>query len=339
MDRDPRLRGPKMKRRHFVLGLAPALALYAMPALSQTAGRPPLVGFVVPGTTESHGKWVAAFVKHLAELGWVDGKTVTLDIRYAGGNESQYYNLGEEFARLKAAVVVSSIGRPYEGVVRVSAETPFVMPTLTMGNAFADKYIQSLAHPGGMVTGMSMIGPSMAAKRLEILAELLPGLKRLAILAVKNDQKREPETAGLNVASKPLDIECQSVTIESADEIAPAIAALAGKVQAVYIIIDPLFSVHQVELNKLALEAKLPTMYAVRSFVAAGGLVSYGADFEELFRRSAEYVDKILRGAKPGDLPIDQATKFNLVINLKTADALGVTIPPVLLASVEELIE
>jgi len=320
-----------MRRREFLADLVGALAISSSPSRGETAGKRPLVGFIVPGTPESHGKWLAAFAKHLSDLGWVDGQTVTLDFRYGSGKPERYPEIGAELAELKADVIVTSITQPIEAIRRIAPNTPIVHTALTSGSP----YISSLAHPGGTVTGTSQLGPELGGKRLEILSSIVPGLKRLAVLAVKSDRKREPETTAIVAAGRTLGVEVSSLTVEGPDEIAPAIASVTGKADALYVIIDPLFTIHQIEINKLALAARLPTIYALRTHVASGGLAFYGANFEDLFRHSADYVGKILRGAKPGDLPVEQPTKFELVINLKTADALGLNIPMTILAAAE----
>jgi putative ABC transport system substrate-binding protein len=323
-----------MKRREFLLGFAPALAALSGSARAQAVAKRPLVGFIVPGTPKSHGKWLAAFTKHLEELGWVDGTSVTLEIRYAAGNASRYEELGAELAGLHADVIASSISQPVEGIRRVAPNTPIVllMPTGT-------KLISSLAHPGGTVTGLSMLGPELGGKRFEILRALVPSLKTLAVLGVEGDEKRKPETSIVSQAAQKVGVEIKPLVVARIDDIDPAIRSVTGTADALYIIIDPLFSVHQVEMNKQALEAHLPTITGLRDYVVSGSLAAYGVSFEDLFRRAADYVDKILRGAAPGDLPVEQPIKFDLVLNAKTADALGLTIPPTLLASATEIIE
>ena len=323
-----------MQRRVFISAFGSTLALWPHTARAQPAKRP-IVGFLIPGSRESHGKWVAAFTKRMEELGWSDGRTVTLENRWAEGHLERYPDIAAEFARLGADVIVSSTGAAVPAVQRAAPNTPMVVAAINTGSSF----IASLAHPGGMVTGPSQMGSELGGKRLGLLAEMLPGLRRVAVMGVTGGAITTQETAVVQAAAAARGIEVSPLAIKAGEDIAPAIAAVKGKADALYVIIDPLITVHQAELNRLALEARLPTLHGLRAHVLSGGLMSYGVDFEDQFRRSANYVDKILRGAKPGDLPVEQPTRFEFVINLKTAQALGLTVPTALLAGADELIE
>ena len=193
--------------------------------------------------------------------------------------------------------------------------------------------VASLARPGGNVTGLSIQAPDLAGKRLELLREVVPGLRRLAILANVGNPGAVLEMGEVQAAAHTLGIEVVTLEIRRAEDIAPAFEALKGRAEALYVVADPLVNTNRVRINTLALAARLPTMYDSREYVEAGGLMSYGPNFPDLFRRAGDYVDKILRGAKPADLPVEQPTKFDLVINLTTAKALGLTVPPSLLAA------
>jgi putative ABC transport system substrate-binding protein len=197
----------------------------------------------------------------------------------------------------------------------------------------------SLARPGGNVTGLSLLAPDLAGKRLEALRQLLPDVRRLAILGNADYPAAVVEMVDLQATARKLGLETIMPEVRRAEDMAPAIEQLMGRVDALYVSADPLISTNQVRINTLALAAQLPTMHGARYYVEDGGLMSYGPNYGEMFRRAGDYVDKILHGTKPGDLPIEQPTKFELVISLKTAKALGITVPPSLLATADEVIE
>jgi putative ABC transport system substrate-binding protein len=199
--------------------------------------------------------------------------------------------------------------------------------------------VASLARPGGNVTGLSDQIFDAAGKKLELLREVVPGLRRLAIMANMGNPASVLDMGETKATARALGLEVTTSEIRRAEDISPAFEALKGRADALYVCTDPLVDTHRVRINTLALAARLPTMHSLREYVEAGGLMSYGPIVPDLFRRAADYVDKILRGAKPGDLPVEQPTKFNLIINLTTAKALGLEIPPTLLARADEVIE
>jgi putative tryptophan/tyrosine transport system substrate-binding protein len=324
-----------VRRRHFLSILGGAAASWSAASQAQQSAKRPIVGFIVPGTPESHGKWVAAFTQRLAELGWVEGQTVLLEYRWAAGHAERYPEIAAELAGLNVDVFVTSVSGAVAAAKRSAPNVPIVYTALTTGSSF----IVTLAHPGGTVTGLSQMGPELGGKRLEIFNEIVPGLRRLAILGVAGGTNTAPETASVTAAAQALGIEIIPLAVRQGEEIAPAIASVKGRVEALYVIIDPFISVSQRQINTLALEAQLPTMHGLREYVVSGGLASYGASFEDLFRRAGDYVDKILRGAKPADLPVEQPTKFDLVINLATARVLGLTVPQAVLVSATEVID
>jgi putative ABC transport system substrate-binding protein len=199
--------------------------------------------------------------------------------------------------------------------------------------------VASLVQPGGNVTGLSTQTAETAGKRLELLREIVPGLRQLAIMANAGYPAAVLEMAEVQATTRTLGLDVVTLEIRRAENIAPAFEALRGRVEALYVCADPLVTTNRVRINTLALAARLPVMHGVREYVEAGGLMSYGPNFPELFRRAADYVDKILRGAKPADIPVEQPTKFDLVINLTTAKALGLTIPETFLVRADEVIE
>jgi putative tryptophan/tyrosine transport system substrate-binding protein len=323
-----------VRRRHFLSIVGGAAASWSAAAKAQSAKRP-IVGFIVPGTPESHGKWVAAFTQRLAELGWVEGQTVVLQYRWAAGHAERYPDIAAELVRLNVDVIATSVSGAVAAAKQAAPNVPIVYTALTTGSPF----IATLAHPGGTVTGLSQLGPELGGKRLEIFNEIVPGLRRLAVLGAVGGTNTAPETVSVTGAAQALGIEVFPLAVRQGEEIAPAIASVKGHVEALYVIIDPFISVSQRQINTLALEAKLPTMHGLREYVVSGGLASYGASFEDLFRHAGDYVDKILRGTNPADLPVEQPTKFDLVINLATARVLGLTVPQAVLVSATEVIE
>jgi putative tryptophan/tyrosine transport system substrate-binding protein len=282
-------------------------------------------------------QWVAAFVQRLRELGWIEGRTVAIEYRWAEGRSERFAEIAAEFVRLKVDVIVTYATPPVIAAKRATAVVPIV--SAVMGDPVGTGLVANLARPGSNVTGLSVLTPDLAAKRLELLREVVPGLRRLAVLANVSNPISGPEMSEVQAAAKALGLDVVTLEIRRTEDIAPAFETLKGRAQALYVAGDPLVVAHRVSINTLALVARLPTNYNQREYVEAGGLMSYGVNWPDLFRRTAEYVDKILRGAKPGDIPVEQPTKFDLVINLNTAKALGIAVPPTLLARADEVIE
>ena len=277
------------------------------------------------------------FCARLRELGWIEGRTVVIEYRWAEGRSERFAEIATEFVRLKVDVIVTYATPPVIAAKQVTAVIPIVFTVA--GDPIANNLVASLARPGGNVTGLSVLTPDLAGKRLELLREILPGLHRLAILANVAAPAAMLDMREVQAAARTLGLEVATFEILRAEDIAPAVEAFKNRADALYVSADPVLTTNRVRISALALAARLPTIYAFREHVEAGGLMSYGTNFPDLFRRAADYVDKILRGAKPGDLPVEQPTKFDLVVNLKTAKALGLTIPPALLARADEVIE
>ena len=295
----------------------------------------PTIGFL--GTTPSAWRHnVPAFTQRLGELGWTEGRTVAIEYRWAEGRGERNSEIAAEFVGLKVDVILTAGG----GVYAAKQATSVIPIVFAVANdPVGSGFVTSLARPGVNVTGLSLQAPDAAGKRFELLREVVPGLRRLAIMAnagypaallEMNDVRATAETLGLAVVTSE---------IRRTEDVAPAFEALKDRADALYIVADPLISSNQTRINTLALAARLPTMHLVRDYVEAGGLMSYGPNFPDLFRRAAEIVDKILRGARPADLPVEQPTRFDLVINLTTAKALGLTLPPTVLARATEVIE
>jgi putative ABC transport system substrate-binding protein len=275
-------------------------------------------------------------VQRLRELGWIEGRTVAIEYRWAEGRGERYSEIAAEFVQLKVDVILT-VG----GAVPASKQATSVIPIVfaIAVDPVGTGLVASLARPGGNVTGLSMQAADLAGKRLEFLREVLPGLSRLAIMANVGYQASVVEIGEIQAAARKLTLEVEVLEIRRAEDIAPAFGTLKSGTQALYVCGDALVTANRARISTLALGARLPTIYPDRAFLEAGGLMAYGANNADLFRRAAEYVDKILRGARPGDLPVEQPTKFELAINLIAAKAIGLTIPPMLLARADEVIE
>ena len=324
-----------MTRRDFITLLGGAAVGWPLAARAQQAGKLPTIGFLGTATALSWSQYLAAFVQRLRELGWIEGRTVAIEVRWAEGRGERYTEIAAEFVRRKVDVIVSS-GAPAEALKEATSVIPFVF---VAGDPVGTGYVATLARPGGNATGLSIQAPDLAGKRLELLREVVPGLHRLAILANVGFRAPVLEMGEAETAARAFGLDVVRLEIRRAQDIAPAFEALKSRVEALYITTDPFINANRIGINTLANVARLPTITGVREYVEAGSLMSYGANLTALFRRAGDYVDKILRGEKPGDIPVEQPTKFDLVINLTTAKALGLDLPPTLLARADEVIE
>jgi putative ABC transport system substrate-binding protein len=296
----------------------------------------PTIGFLGAATLLSWSQWTAAFVQRLRELGWIEGRTVAIEYRWAEGRSERFAEIATEFVRLKVDVIVT-VGGAVSAAKQATSVIPIVFAVAV--DPLGTGLIASLARPGGNVTGLSIQQTDLAGKRLELLREVVPSLRQLAIMANGGYPAAVAEMGEVQATARTFGLEVTTVEIRRAEDVAPAFDALKGRAEALYVCSDGLVNTNRVRINTLALAARLLTMHGVREHVEAGGLMSYGANFPDLFRRAADYVDKILRGVKPADLPVQQPTKFELVINLKTAKALGIGMPAQLLARADEVIE
>jgi putative ABC transport system substrate-binding protein len=329
-----------MKRRALItlLGGAAAASSVSWPlaARAQQPGNLPAIGFLGPPTPFGWSHNVAAFVQRLHELGWIEGRTVAIEYRWAEGRPERFAEIAAEFVRLKVAVIVTS-GTAVVAAKQATSVIPIVFAVAT--DPLGSGMVANLARPGGNVTGLSSQTSDLAGKRLEILRDAVPGVRRLAIMGNVGYSATVQELDEVQAAARTLGLEVAALRIRRAEDIAPAFETLKSGADALYVCSDSFAAANRVRIVVLALSARLPTVYGTRDHVEAGGLMAYGANVRDLFRRAAEYVDKILRGAKPADLPVEQPTKFDLVINLVTAKALGIEIPPAVLARADEVIE
>jgi putative tryptophan/tyrosine transport system substrate-binding protein len=325
-----------MRRREFITLLG-GVAAWPLAARGQQASKLPTIGFLGGSTASTQSEWTAAFVQRLRELGWIEGRTVAIEYRWAEGRSERAAEVAAEFVRFKVDVIVTQSTPAVLAAKQATSAIPIVFASA--GDPVGTGVVASLARPGGNVTGLSGQATDTAAKRLELLREVVPNLRRLAIMGNVGNPFNVLEMDEVQAAARTLGLEVATLEIRGGEDIAPAFEALKGRAEALYVSGDPLLIINQIRINTLALGARLPTMSIFRHYVAAGGLMSYGPNFPDLYRRAAEFVDKILRGAKPADLPVEQPTKFDLVLNLTTAKVLGLTIPESFLLRATEVIE
>jgi putative tryptophan/tyrosine transport system substrate-binding protein len=304
-------------------------------SLTARAQQRPTIGFLGASSESSWAAQVSSFNQRLRELGWVDGRTVSIVYRWAEGKIDRYSDFAAEFVQLKVDVIVT-VGSAIPAVKRATSTIPiaFAAAADPLGSGF----VSSLAHPGGNITGLSLQSTDIAGKRIELLVQMIPALTRLAVLANAAYPAALRESADVQAAAGHFGLAVNALEVHGAAEIDPAIIALKGEAKALYLCPDSLVIANVTHINASALNAGIATMWSAREF-SKGGLASYGANEVDLFRRAADYVDKILRGAKPADIPVEQPTKLGLVINLKTAKALGLTIPHNLQVLADEVIE
>jgi putative tryptophan/tyrosine transport system substrate-binding protein len=325
-----------MKRRELITLLGGAAA-WPLAARAQQPGKRPIVGFLGDSTPLAESERTTAFARRLHDLGWIEGRTITIEYRWADARSDRLAEIAAEFARLKVDIIVTG-GTP---ATMAAKQATSVIPIVaaTAGDPVGVGLVASLARPGGNVTGLSSLTVDLSGKRLDLLREAISNSGRLAIMGNVGNPLTVLELGELQAAARLLGIQLDTHEIRRPQDIASALGAVKGRADALYVCQDLLTRANRLRINTLALAARLPVMHSSREFIEAAGLMSYGPNFPDMYRRAGDYVDKILRGAKPGDLPIEQATKFELVINLITAQALGLRVPPSLLARADEVIE
>jgi putative ABC transport system substrate-binding protein len=326
-----------MRSRRKFLSLLSGAAVWPVAARGQQPGKLPTIGILGSGTPATQGQWYSGFVQRLRELGWIEGGNLTIEYRWAGGRDERFAEIADEFVRLKVDLIVTSGNSAVVAAKQATSVIPIVFAVA--GDPLGTGLVPSLARPGGNITGLSGQQTDTAGKRIELLREVLPSLRRIALLANVGNSYAALEMREVEATIRTLGLDPITLEIRRADDIAPAIESIKGHAQALYVITDTLVNVQRVRINSVALGAQLPTMHGFREYVEARGLMSYGANYADLWRRAAEFADKILRGAKVADIPVEQPTKFDLVINLKTAKALGLTIPESFLLRADEVIE
>jgi putative tryptophan/tyrosine transport system substrate-binding protein len=324
-------------RREFILVLGGAAVAWPLAASTQERSKLPTIGFLGTTAASAWMPWTAAFVDQLRGIGWVDGRTVRIEFRWADGRNDRFAEIATEFIRLKVDVIVTSGGAVLQ-TMKATSVIPIVFALAS--DPVASGYVQSLARPGGNVTGLSLESPNLAGKRLGLFREAVPNVRRLAVLANAGVPASVLEMGNVKAAAARLGYEFVSLEILRAEDIEPTFAGLRERADALYVCgADPLMNTNRVRINALALGEHLPTLHGEKQYVEDGGLMSYGPVIKELFKRTAELVDKILKGVKPADIPVEEPTKFELIVNLKTAKALGLTIPETFLSRADEVIE
>jgi putative tryptophan/tyrosine transport system substrate-binding protein len=323
-----------MRRREFITLIGGAVAAWPLGVRAQQ--KQATIGFLGSASAAAMSTWTSAFVQRLGELGWIEGRTVAIQYRWADGRSERFAELAAELVRLKVDVIVTT-GTAVPFVKQATSAIPIVFTIA--GDPLKSDLVASLSRPGGNVTGLSLLAADLGGKRLEILREVVPALKRLAILSNVGNSVTASERSQVQEAAGTLGLEIVNLDVRRADDLTPAIEALKGSADALYVQSDPLMNTNRVRISTVALGARLPTLSGIRDFVEAGSLMSYGPNFSDLFRRAADYVDKILHGTKPADLPVEQPTKFDLVLNLTTANVLGLKIPEAILLRVDEMIQ
>jgi putative ABC transport system substrate-binding protein len=325
-----------MRRREFITLLGGAAAVWPLAARAQQPGKLPTIGYLGVATPTGTSLWDAAFVRRLRELGWIEGRTVAIDYRWAEGRTERFSEIAAEFVQRKVDVIVTTAAGA-AAAKQVTSDIPIVFTLAT--DPIGIGLVASLARPGGNITGLSNQSTELASKRLELLRGIVPEFRRLAILANVAAANAVLDMGEAQTAASKLGLEVVPSPIRRAEDIAPAFEAIEGRADALYVCGDPLQATYRIRINTLALGLRLPTILPAREDAEAAGLMSYGPNFADLYRRAAEHVDKILRGTKPADIPVEQPTKFDFVINLTTAKALRLTIPEAFLLRADEVIE
>jgi putative tryptophan/tyrosine transport system substrate-binding protein len=324
--------------RRIVVCLLPAVLLTSVSfAEAQQAKKVPRIGFLSATSPSSISARLEAFRQGLGELGYVEGKNIVIEYRYAEGNLDRLPALAAELVRLNVDVIVTGGAANTRAAKEATKIIPIVMAL--DNDPVASGFVASLARPGGNITGLSTLAPEISGKQLELLKEIVPKLSRLAVLGNSTTPVNAQALREIELPAGPFRVKLQYLDIRDPKDIETAFrAASKGRAEALLVLASPLFVLQRTQLTDLALKNRLPAIYDRREFVDDGGLMSYGTNFADMSRRAATYVDKILKGAKPADLPVEQATKFEFVINLKTAKQIGLTIPPNVLARADRVI-
>jgi putative ABC transport system substrate-binding protein len=330
-----------MKRRQFIVGLAGAAAWPLVARAQQPGGRMRRIGVLMPATADDaeYQTRLRAFVQRLAELGWTDGRNVRIDTRWTGDNVDDARKRAAELAALAPEVILGHGGATVAALLQATRTVPIVFPSVS--DPVARGLVDSLARPGGNVTGFMNVEFSMGAKWLELLKQIAPGVKRAAVFRDPANPSQTAQFGAIQAVAPSVGVEVTPVNVRDAGEIERAVAAFARmpNVGLIATAGGAGVALHRDLIITLAARHKLPSLYSERAFVAAGGLISYGPDVIDQYRRAAGYVDRIFKGEKPADLPVQAPTKYEMVINLQTAKALGLTIPETLLATADEVIQ
>ena len=336
VDRD---REKNMKKKITVLTLCAMLSALSYSASAQQSTKVPRIGYLSGSSLSTDAARVAAFQHGLRDLGYVEGKNIVIEWRSGEGKLDRSLAHAAELVRLKVDVIVAAGGTEIRAARKATATVPIVM--IRGGDPIRSGFVASLARPGGNITGLATLRPELSGKRLELLKEIVPKLSRVAVFASSGFAEYALVLKEIEIAAGPLGIKLQSLDIQSPKDFESAFQAAAkGRADAVlFRVRGPVLNPHRTEVAALAVKSRLPAIYETAEEVEAGGLMSYGVNDNDLYRRAATYVDKILKGRKPADLPVEQPTKFELVINLKTANQIGLTIPQSVLYRADKVIK
>jgi putative ABC transport system substrate-binding protein len=326
-----------MRRRDFIKVITGSAAAWPLAARAQQITKLPTIGFMGPATSSINAQWVNAFVERLHAHDWTEGRTVSIEYRWAEGSYERAAEIAAEFVRMKVDVIVTSSTPNTLATKKATSEIPIIFASA--GDPVGGGLVASLARPGGNVTGLSIQAVEITGKRVELSREALHPLSRLAIMGNPDNSATMGEMRETQAAAEKLGLNATTFEIRRSEEIGPTFEKIKGHFDAVYVPAEPLVNTNRRRIGSFALAAHLPTLFDASEYVEAGGLMSYGPNFPDLYQRTADFVDKILRGAKPAELPVEQPTKFDLAVNLTTAEALGLTLPTTFLARADELIE
>ena len=325
-----------MRRREFISLLGGSVVAWPLSAGAQKLVKRPTIGFLGSDAT-AWSPYAAAFAERLRALGWIESCTISIEYRWDEARRERDAEIAAEFVHQNVDIIVA-FGAAVPALKRATSVIPIIFAVAT--DPVGGGLVASLARPGGNVTGMSLQGADLAGKRVELLLKVVPRLRRLAVMGNVDNPQIVLEMGKVQGAAHTLGLEFSRHEIRQAEDVATVFEAIRSQADALYVVEDPLVVANATRIITLALKAQLPTIFGSRrDHAQAGGLMSYGPNFPDLFRRTAEIVDKILRGTKPADIPVEQPTKFELVVNLKTAKALSLSVPQTLLATADEVIE
>jgi putative ABC transport system substrate-binding protein len=323
-----------LKRRTLLERLAGASLWPAFAAAQSTV---PTIGIISVGSEALYRPLIAAMVARLKELGWVEGSNVRIEYRWAEGQNERVLAFAADFARAKVALIVTHSNGAVRLVAKAAPETPIV--AASMGDPVKVGLAQSLAHPGGNITGSSIQVEDLAPKRIALLREIAPALRRLAVMGYSPGETLATEMESAKDYAAAIGLDVTVLPLTQSGDIAPAFESVKGRADGLFVASTPFAFINRAEIFRLALEARLPSVTGVKDYVASGALISYGVDFDDVWHRAGDAVDHILRGEKPANVPIQQSTKFELAVNLKTAKALDLAVPSAILAETDELVE
>ena len=327
-----------MRRREFILALGGAAAAWPLKGHAQQSQKVPRIGVLLPGTAASFALRTKAFLEGLRELGYIDGQTVAIEWKWGQDRVEGLSALAAELVGRNVDVLLTGGTAAAKALKSATGTIPIVMAII--GDPVAAGLVESLARPGGNATGFSIVAPDLSGKRLELLKEIVPDISPVAVMLNPKNPQSQFELKEMQAAAQALGLQLHAVPVSPQDSLEEAFAAMTrASARGLIVLTDPIFFSQRRKIVDLASRSRLPAMYFFQDFVAEGGLVSYAPSDTDLYRRSATYVHRILSGAKPSELPVEQPTKFDLAINLKAAKALGVEIPPLLLARADEVIE